>query len=292
MSAADVVAEGAPRVGWLLAGGLGAVVAAERHRLAGLGRSVLFVRWCTWAVITGVAGVAVAWRPAAVALVGAAGVQGAREYARLTRLPALSRWALLGAATASALVLGLAPDRWGQVVPLLLLGVALAALLAGPAVAGSALAHGVLGAWFVPVLLGHLVLLRDAAGPGALLAVVLATACSDVGAYVAGRTLKSAPLAPSLSPAKTRGGVAGNVMGAAVGLLVSAPVLPDLTPPRVVLLAGAIAVGAVLGDLLESLLKRQAGVKDAGSWLPGFGGLLDRVDSLLVTAPLSLWVLS
>lgn len=292
MSAVEVLAEGAPRVAWLLAGALGAIVAAERGRMAALARSTLFVRWRTWVVVAVLAGVAVWSRAAAVVLVGAAGVQAARELARLAGLPTAVRRALTGVAVLSPVLLAFAPERWAAAVPLLLLLVALASLPGDPAVNGRALAFGVLAAWFGPVLLGHLILLRDAAGPGALLAVVTATACSDVAAFAIGKAVGSRPLAPRLSPGKTRAGVAGNLLGAALGLLLFAPLLPALTPWRAMALVTAIGCGAVLGDLLESLLKRHAGVKDAGAWLPGFGGLLDRVDSLLVTAPLALLVLS
>jgi len=82
-----------------------------------------------------------------------------------------------------------------------------------------------------------------------------------------------------LSPNKTVGGLVGAVLGAILVLTLLGSVTPGLVL--------AVALGGVLGDLLESMVKRQAGVKDAGSWLPGFGGLLDRVDSLLLILPLA-----
>jgi len=82
-----------------------------------------------------------------------------------------------------------------------------------------------------------------------------------------------------LSPNKTLGGLAGAVIGATLILTL----LGQITPGLVI----AVGLGGVLGDLLESLVKRTAGVKDAGAWLPGFGGLLDRVDSLLLVLPLA-----
>jgi phosphatidate cytidylyltransferase len=101
---------------------------------------------------------------------------------------------------------------------------------------------------------------------------------ADVGAWCGGRLLGGPRLSP-LSPAKRWGGVAG---GAVAGPAVLA-VLGALTPAFAV----AVAAGAPLGDLLESMLKRSANVKDAGTWLPGFGGLLDRIDSLLAALALA-----
>ena len=86
------------------------------------------------------------------------------------------------------------------------------------------------------------------------------------------------PLSP-LSPNKTIGGLVGAIIGAFI-------VLTLLGTISIGLLI-AVSIGGLFGDLLESMLKRQAQVKDAGDWLPGFGGLLDRIDSLLVVLPLA-----
>jgi phosphatidate cytidylyltransferase len=85
------------------------------------------------------------------------------------------------------------------------------------------------------------------------------------------------PISP-LSPNKTLGGVVGALLGATAVLFLLGTVSVGLVL--------AIALGGLFGDLLESMLKRQARVKDAGDWLPGFGGLLDRIDSLLLALPL------
>ena len=124
------------------------------------------------------------------------------------------------------------------------------------------------------------------AGMGWVALALFGTAVSDVCAFVVGSLLKGPKLAPHLSPGKTWAGLAGNLLGGAIALALIAPMLLPLSAGWDALAIVAIGGGGCVGDLAESLLKRAAGVKDAGTWLPGFGGLLDRVDSLLVVAPL------
>jgi phosphatidate cytidylyltransferase len=113
-----------------------------------------------------------------------------------------------------------------------------------------------------------------------LLVVVWAT---DIFAYFVGRGVGGPKLAPRISPSKTWAGLAGAV-GGAVAVGASVP-LPGHSRWAAAVLAGVLAVVAQAGDLFESHLKRRAGVKDSGRLLPGHGGLLDRVDGLLVATP-------
>jgi phosphatidate cytidylyltransferase len=119
---------------------------------------------------------------------------------------------------------------------------------------------------------------------------IIVTICSDIGGYFAGITAGRHPMAPSISPKKTWEGLAGS---AAACLLAGALGIPLLLHGRVwagLVLGAAAVAAATLGDLAESMIKRDLGVKDMGTVLPGHGGILDRIDSLLIMAPV-VWLL-
>lgn len=283
-----------PALGWTLGGifasSLVALLLSVHGQWQMLSASVLFQRWRTWLLIAPLFSLVVLAGPLTVAIfAAAAAVQGSREYARLAGLPLADRLVLLAGAIGVPLACLLLPS--GSPLGLGLLVLPLLASL--PALVQQDVEQGVrrvgrlgFGLWYLPVTLGLLVLLErhPHGGAGLLLALGLAVALSDVAAFSVGRLIRGPRLAPTLSPGKTWAGVVGNVLGAAAGLLLLAPLAPGA--PLLVLVP-VVALGAVLGDLLESLLKRGAGAKDSGAWLPGFGGLLDRVDSLLVVLPLS-----
>lgn len=158
-------------------------------------------------------------------------------------------------------------------------------------------------------LTGVLVLLRilddGRVGMVALLSLVATVKMSDIGQYTAGRLFGRHKLAPKISPGKTWEGVAGGVLFAMIG----AWFVLEWCGPRLVgvigtagpMLGGSLVrtagyamllvVAGIVGDLAESLLKRDAGVKDSSTWLPGFGGVLDLLDSVLMAAPVAylLW---
>jgi len=237
----------------------------------------------------GVGGIAV--------LCGTLGALGLLEWSHLFDLPGHHRIALL---VADAAIVAVVATQGSAAAPVLVGGLVLVGALwpvirADTGRATRDLGFAAVGCLLLPVLLAHDVALRVERGEvGAAIFVALAVACaaSDVGAFLVGRRFGRSLLAPHLSPHKTRAGVVGNFVGAAIGL---APFLPALVPaigvgPTVVLVP-LVAVGSVWGDLLESAVKREAGVKDAGSWLPGFGGILDRIDSLLITGALAYWFL-
>lgn len=136
----------------------------------------------------------------------------------------------------------------------------------------------------VPALCAlRLLLARD---PALLLALFALVWSADIFAYAGGRSFGRHKLASRVSPGKTWEGFATALAGTLVVAVAGAGAMNLLDPPAALLLGAAILLASVIGDLLESLLKRLRGVKDSGTLLPGHGGLLDRVDSLLAAAPL------
>lgn len=119
-------------------------------------------------------------------------------------------------------------------------------------------------------------------GLGWFLTALLVTWLSDTGAYLVGRSLGRHPLAPRVSPKKTVEGAIGSLIAAAITAAVCVSAFGLGLHPFVAALLGIVlAAAGIAGDLTESLIKRQAGVKDSGHLIPGHGGMLDRVDALL-----------
>ncbi len=123
-------------------------------------------------------------------------------------------------------------------------------------------------------------------GVSALLLVVFLTQFNDVAQYVWGRSLGRRPVLPKVSPKKTVEGLAGGVLTTTLLATALGPWLTGLDRPRAAMAGLVVGFGGFIGDVTVSALKRDLGLKDSGSLLPGHGGILDRVDSLVCTAPL------
>jgi phosphatidate cytidylyltransferase len=160
-------------------------------------------------------------------------------------------------------------------------------------IAGNVATRVGFGLFYAPVLMAPIVWIRQHDSGLALLFFLLcATWLGDTGAYFAGRAFGKTPLFPRVSPKKTVEGALGGAVAAVIGCsVVKVLALPDLGWAEVVGVALVLDFAGVLGDLAESMLKRAWGVKDSGWIMPGHGGILDRIDALLFTAPLFwLWL--
>ena len=139
---------------------------------------------------------------------------------------------------------------------------------------------------YIGLPLGALAAVREAGGREAVVLIMTTIVISDSAQYYSGRALGRRPLAPAISPKKTREGAIGGVVFGTLAFAIGARYVFPATPILLVALVGAsIATLGIVGDLFESLLKRSAGVKDSGTLIPGHGGMLDRIDSWLFAAP-------
>ncbi|KYK15452.1 MULTISPECIES: phosphatidate cytidylyltransferase [Streptomyces] len=151
---------------------------------------------------------------------------------------------------------------------------------------------GLFAAFYVPFLATFVAMMLMADdGPWRVLTFLVLTVVSDTGAYAVGSRFGKTKLAPRISPGKTREGLLGAVAFAmAAGALCMQFAIDGCAWWQGLLLGLAVAVSATLGDLGESMIKRDLGIKDMGTLLPGHGGIMDRLDSLLPTAPV-VWLL-
>jgi phosphatidate cytidylyltransferase len=157
-----------------------------------------------------------------------------------------------------------------------------------------ALSFTLLGVVWIAMGLGHALLIRDIPQHGrlAIFTVLIAVWAADSGAYLVGRLVGRHKLAPVLSPGKSWEGFVG---GAVAGIFATWVSLYDTGFAdgwRSLVLGLAIVVSAAVGDLMQSLVKRDVGIKDSGQLLAGHGGVWDRVDSLLVALPTAFYVLA
>jgi phosphatidate cytidylyltransferase len=230
-----------------------------------------------------------------IAFAALVGLAGLSEYARITTLGRYyygltAIWTVTGTLLAAFSSIPL------PLLPLMLfLVVTLIPILSGQV--GGALQQAgaaLFGYIYIGLPMAYMVFVRSREPWGLrfLLIVCVAVWLSDTCGYTIGSRVKGPKLAPLVSPGKTWSGAIGSVAGAVAGVLVMQAIIPlgwglaELVPLTVL-----AALSAIWSDLIESFIKRDFRVKDAGSMLPGFGGVLDRFDSLLITIPITYYAI-
>jgi phosphatidate cytidylyltransferase len=251
-------------------------------------------------VSLGLAGIVIAslvfWKPAFFLLVLVAIGIGTVEMVRAVRTTG-PRPPLVPLLLGVPVMLGLAWFGGAAALPYGLLGTAIAVLVwrlaDGPAGYQRDAVSALLIAGYVPFLAGFAVLLAQPDdGAVRVLVTIAAVALSDTGGYAVGVLFGRRPMAPSVSPGKSWEGFAGSLVAASVTGALLLYFVMDATWWKGAVFGLALACAATLGDLAESLLKRDLGVKDMSTLLPGHGGLMDRLDSVLVAAPAAYAVLT
>ncbi|MFD0821356.1 phosphatidate cytidylyltransferase, partial [Micromonospora zhanjiangensis] len=230
------------------------------------------------------------YRPAFLLVVAVAAGVGIWEMVRAVRTGSDARPPLVPLLVGGILTIGLAwwagPDALTLGLLVTLLATAVWRLGDGPRGLARDMTASALIAVYVPFLGGFAAMLAEPAdGDLRVLVTLAAVVLSDTGGYAAGVWLGRHPMAPSISPKKSWEGFGGSVLAAALGGAILLWTLLDVAPWWGAVFGLTISVAAVLGDLGESMIKRDLGIKDMSNLLPGHGGLMDRLDSILFAVP-------
>jgi phosphatidate cytidylyltransferase len=227
---------------------------------------------------------------ATLALALIAAVLACSEYVTIARAVGIEvPWLVTTIAVAAACVSvgdGAVPLEIVALLALVVVG-AIAVVAGNP---GPGVLPRVAAALFAPlylgVPLGAIAAIHTMGGRQAVLLLMGTIVVSDSAQYYTGRSFGRVPLAPAISPKKTReGAIGGVIFGSLAMVLGGGVVFPAASMLALVVTALVVVVAGIVGDLFESLLKRSAGVKDSSALIPGHGGILDRIDSWLFAGP-------
>ena len=282
------------RVMLLIVVGLAAVLLSQRRSLEVWRRSTLFLRVRTWFVI-GPLFVLAAFIGGFVAFLLATFVvvQACSEFARIAGIERRYAYLLILWGELGLLVAALARDFFGFLPFGFFIALTLLPILSGRITdAHRQVADTLVGYVFVALPMAYIVLVKSAEPWGLNFLVTVSVALSDIAAYAVGSAVGGRKLMPRVDPTKTWGGVLGNLVGAAVGvgwLWVAVP--PEWSPAAVVVLVLVIAAASVWADLTGSFIQRAFRTEVRSTVILGYGGVLNRVDSLLMAFPLAYFAL-
>jgi phosphatidate cytidylyltransferase len=275
-------------------GANGSVPSAPRTGRAGRNLRAAIVVGCSLGAV--VLAALFIWPPAFLGVIAVAAGVGIWEMVRAVRATGADP-PLIPLLGGGLLMIGLAWYAGSDALTLGLLVTVLASVVwrlgDGPADLLRDLTATVLIAVYVPFLIGFGVLLVEQQdGSWRVMITLLAVVLSDTGGYAAGVFLGKRPMAPKISPKKSWEGFGGSVAASALGSALLLFLVLDVPVYWGALFGVLMAVVAVLGDLAESMMKRDIGIKDMSQLLPGHGGLMDRLDSILFAVPAAYLLLS
>lgn len=200
---------------------------------------------------------------------------------------------LAGAAIIPPVAYAFGPQALAAAVALTFVGILVWRSIGRVRDSAADVAGGIFTTLYVPTLISFAILLvHPADGPQRIVVFILTTACSDIGGYAVGVVFGKHPMAPTVSPKKSWEGFAGSFASCVLAGSLAVHLLLDGRWWIGALMGCCLVVAATIGDLCESMIKRDLGIKDMSNLIPGHGGLMDRLDSLVIAAPVTWAILT